>query len=398
MRITRLLTTLISASWGETDPYWKGGNIKTSAIVTVETDEGVTGVGETLLGYFAPEVVPAVVDYYAPLLVGRDPDDIAALWRAMFQSSYFWGRTGAALSVISAIDIALWDIRAQVAGKPLHAVLGSLARDRQPIYASGGGSLWPIERNIEKVQAYAALGYRAAKIAIGSGLNVTWDPLMGHRWHVPATDRLIELEAEKWRSLRSAMGPEFELITQSAGLTPWTLAHAIRFAEAVAPAHLLFYEEPLRYDRPSDYAELRHRSVTPIAGGESLSGVAEFQQFLEAGAFDVVQPDLTYVGGISVGLKIATLAEAHGVRVAFHVGGSMGPGFAASLHLSLITPHALILEQPPAAAAVQAALCRFPIGLTEGCIDAPAIPGLGVTMSADESARFPFVPGTGERN
>lgn len=398
MKITQLGTSLISASWGETDPYWRGGNVKSSAIVTVDTDESITGVGETLIGYFAPEVVPAMVDYYAQLLIGRDPDDIDDLWRTMFKSSYFWGRSGAALSIISAIDIALWDIRAQVAGKPLHALLGSLARDRQLMYASGGGSLWPLERNVDKVQAYAALGYRGAKIAIGSGLNVTWDPLAGHRWQLPATDMLVELEGEKWRLLRAAMGPEFELITQSAGLTPWTLAHALRFAEAIAPARLLFYEEPLLYDRPSDYAELRRRSLTPIAGGESLSGLAMFQQFLDAGALDILQPDLTYVGGITVGLKVATLAEAHGLRVAFHVGGSFGPGFAASLHLSLVTPNAMILEQPPAAARVQAAMCRFPISMTDGCIDAPTIPGLGVSMSADDAKQFAFVPGTGERN
>lgn len=398
MKITSVRTALITVEWGRTDPYWNGGNLKSSAIVEVTTDEGLTGIGETLLGYFAPETVPALVDYYVPLLVGRDPDDIEGLWRAMYQSSYFWGRHGAAMSVISGIDIALWDIRAKAAGRPLHAIIGSLARSEQLVYASGGGSLWPLERNVEKVLAYRDLGYQAAKVAIGSELNVSWDPLLGHRWDLPPTDRLVELEAEKWRTLREAVGDEFELLTQSAGMTPWKLSHVIRFAEAMAPAHLLFYEEPMAYERPADYAELRRRSTTPIAGGESLSGVAMFQQFLAAGAFDIVQPDLTHVGGITVGLRVAQLAEAHGVRMAFHVGGSLGPGFAASLHLSLVAPHAVILEQPPGAVDALERMCTFPLDLTDGRMAVPQTPGLGVELTSEIEREFPFVPGTGERN
>jgi L-alanine-DL-glutamate epimerase-like enolase superfamily enzyme len=397
VKITEVRTSLISTRWGVEDPYWNGGDVKSSALVLIETDEGIRGIGESLLGYFAPETVPPLVDYYAPLLVGRDPDDIDGLWRQMFKSSYFWGRTGAAMSVISAIDIALWDIRAQRAGRPLYSIVGTLARSSQLIYASGGGSLWPLERTVEKVQAYADLGYRAAKVAIGSAFNVSWDPLMGHRFELPTTDRLVELEAEKWRRLRDAMGQDFELLTQSSGPTPWTLAHAIRFAEAMAPAHLLWYEEPFVYERLHDYQRLRARSSTPIAGGESFSGVQTFQQFLEAEAFDIIQPDLTYVGGITVGLKIAALAEAYGTPVAFHVGGSFGPGFAASLHLSLVTPHVLILEQPPAAAGVQAALCTFPLTLKAGSIEAPLVPGLGVALTPEIERRFAFVPGSGER-
>ena len=140
MKIVRVETHLLTADWGAVDPYWDGGPQKSTALVRVVTDDGESGVGESLLGYFLPEAVGTFVDYFAPLLVGEDPRDTEKLWQRMFKSSFYWGRKGAGLAVLSAIDIALWDLKAQAAGVPLYRLLGGLARDRILAYASGGGS------------------------------------------------------------------------------------------------------------------------------------------------------------------------------------------------------------------------------------------------------------------
>ena len=132
--------------------------------------------------------------------------------------------------------------------------------------------------------------------------------------------------------------------------------------------------------------------------GESLSGIWEFEQLLEAGAVDIGQPDVTYCGGITAGLAIVALARAHHARVAFHLGGSFGPGMAASLAPSLVVPECFILERVPATAEVQKDLCAWPLELVDGDFLAPTVDGLGVDVTDEHLKRYKFVPGTGERN
>ena len=398
MKITRLETHLLTADWTGTDPYWDGGTHKSTALVRVITDDGLTGIGESLLGYFLPEAVPTFVDYFAPLLIGEDPRDTEALWERMYKSSFYWGRKGAGLAVLSAIDLALWDIKAQAADVPLYRLLGGLARDRILVYASGGGSMPTLDKTVQKVQTYAGLGYCAAKIAIASGTHRTYDDRMGNTYGRVPTSQLADLAGEKFRVLREAMGPEFELMTQSAGMVPFSLREAVRMAEAIAPYGLLFYEEPMVYENLSGFVNLRNVTRVAIAGGESLSGLNEFESLLAAGAVDIVQPDVTYCGGITAALRIIAVARAHHARVAFHLGGSFGPGFAASLHLSLATKDAVILERVPATAQVQADLCAWPLELVDGRFAAPPVNGLGVELTDEHLRRYRFVPGTGERN
>ena len=398
MKIARLETHLLTADWTGTDPFWDGGSHKSTAVVRVITDDGRVGVGESLLGYFLPEAVPVFVEYFAPLVVGEDPRDTEALWERMYKSSFYWGRKGAGLAVLSAIDIALWDLKAQAADVPLYRLLGGLARDRILVYASGGGSMPTLDETVRKVQTYAGLGYGAAKIAIASGAHRGYDARLGNLYRRLPTSQIAELAGEKFRVLRETMGPEFELLTQSAGMVPFALRETVRMADAVAPYGLLFYEEPMVYENLAGYVNLRHSTRVSIAGGESLSGLNEFETLLAAGAVDIVQPDVTYCGGITAALRIVAVARAHHARIAFHLGGSFGPGMAASLHLSLATRDAIILERVPATTQVQADLCDWPLELVDGHFVAPDVLGLGIGLTDEHLRRYRFVPGTGERN
>src|SRR2546428_4255130 len=116
MLITDVRTHLLTARWAD-DPYFPP-QLHSTAFIEIFTDAGMTGIGETILGYFAPDAVEPIVNFYKPLLIGKDPERINSLWERLYVSSIYWGRTGAALSVLSAIDIALWDLKAKAAGAP----------------------------------------------------------------------------------------------------------------------------------------------------------------------------------------------------------------------------------------------------------------------------------------
>src|SRR4026208_999594 len=136
MKITDLHTHLMTSRC-EDDPF-NASQLHSAALVQISTDEGTSGLGETIVGYFAPETVPALVDFYRPMLVGRDPRRINQLWDLLWTSSIYWGRSGAAISVLSAIEMALWDLKAKALRVPLYELLGGLARETLPFYCSGG--------------------------------------------------------------------------------------------------------------------------------------------------------------------------------------------------------------------------------------------------------------------
>ena len=179
MRITDVESVLFTALWGDDPAFPRVPH--SAAFVRVHTDEGLVGIGEPLLGYFIADAVPPLVDFFRPLLVGRDPAAIKALWREMYAAAVFWGRAGAGLSVIGGIEMALWDLRGKALGVPVVDLLGGKAREQVPLYASGGPSLWPPERTVEKVLFYRDRGYRAAKVSTGYYIEEDVSDAQGQR-------------------------------------------------------------------------------------------------------------------------------------------------------------------------------------------------------------------------
>ena len=286
---------------------------------------------------------------------------------------------------------------------PVWQLLGGLSRDRIRVYASGGGSIWPFEETLAKVRIYEGLGYRAAKVGTGFSIRPPVGDASDTAWQrtpPPSTAAIAELEGEKFRVLREGMGRDFELAVdghQGARAYPYGLTHALRIAQALEPLGLLFFEEPLSYLDRRQYAQLRARTTVPIAGGESLSGIHEFNDYIDGEALDMVQPDISYVGGIGVTRLILDQAGERGLSAGIHTGGAVGPAFAASLHLSVAHPSAIILEQVPAATPVQRALISDSLDLVDGCLVAPTAPGLGVELSEEYIRTHPVPSGHAER-
>ncbi|MFN8621492.1 MAG: mandelate racemase/muconate lactonizing enzyme family protein [Chloroflexota bacterium] len=412
MRVTDVRTLLFTAPWTG-DPAWvqneaftdAGAFRRTSALVLVETDEGITGLGETVMGYFRAEVVPPLVDGFRDALVDRDlaldPTQPERCYDELAQRSLWWGRTGIGMSVLGAVEMALWDIAGKAAGRPVHALLGGAAFSRLPVYASGGTGSWPVERTVEQVRRYADLGFRAFKIGTGfDGRPGTLPrgivkPPYG-TWYAATTPLRVEDEVAKFGALRDAFGKDVELATDSHAVQVrehWTRKTALALAHALEPFDLLFYEEPLRYDDPEGYADLRRRTRVPIAGGECLTGLDEFRRWLELDALDDVQPDAAHCGGITVTHRVAELAEARHVGLLVHTGASVGPGLMANVHVAFASANSRAIELALAPDNIRRELLVEPLALVDGFVAPPTAPGLGVTLPPDLLERFPWQPG-----
>ena len=215
-------------------------------------------------------------------------------------------------------------------------------------------------------------------------------------WHATQTAQRVADEHEKFRALREAVGPEIELATDSHAVQvrgPWGRRDALALARAIEEFDLLFYEEPLRYDDPDGYAELRRQTRIPIAGGESLTGVGEFQDWFRRGALDIAQPDATHVGGIGPCLRVAQAAADHHAGLIVHTGAAIGPGLMANLHVAFASANARFVEYAVAPDNVRAEMLAEPVRLDDGFVRLPTAPGLGVELRPDFVERHPFRPG-----
>src|SRR5688572_29760988 len=269
MKITDVRTTLLTGPCTN-DPFLREARkLRSAAFIEVLTDGSHTGVGETYAGYFCPEAVPAIVDFFKPILIGQTVDDIPELWRRMYQCGNFWCRVGLGAIVLNGIEAALWDLKGKLFGLPVHALLGGARHERLPCYATGGPSNYPQERLAQKLDHYFGLGFRGIKVGAGS-----FDPAKG--WYMPTTAaEAADFEGDKFAFLRKRAGADAWLMLDghmgnSPGAT-WTVDIARAVADAVEPHGLTFFEEPLHYTDPWGYAELCRATSVPIAGGECLT-------------------------------------------------------------------------------------------------------------------------------
>lgn len=364
--------------------------VSSSALVRVLTDEGEYGLGDPLTAYHAPEAIPAIIDFYKQELIGEDPRRISYLHRKMYSASLFWGRSGIALSAISAIDNALWDLKAKLLGVPLYDLLGGLANDRVQVYATGANCVQPLSETIAVIKDYIRDGFTAFKL----GVNY-----LGQPYGSLPSDAQVRQEAEKFAAMREAVGPDIEIIidgAQGAMANPWSRKMALQIARTMEPHRILFFEEPLPYNDPEGYAMLRDNTATPIGGGESLLGLYDFANYFRLGALDIAQPDPGYHGGITEVLRIVAAAESHGVGIVQH-NPSLGAGVMFGLHIAFARHSCRLIELLPVRTELQMALLADPLTVVNGHLLPPTAIGAGLIWNDELPRMFPFIPGSGER-
>jgi L-alanine-DL-glutamate epimerase-like enolase superfamily enzyme len=308
--------------------------------------------------------------------VGRDPMENVAIWRAIKASTWWYGYLGGPASfALSAIDIALWDLKGKLLGQPLVNLLGGAHRSRLPAIASTHAFNESIEYEAERHGRYVRdEGYQGVKVGMGK----RGDARLGYD---------IRRDVDFVRLLREAIGPDAMLMMDRGQSLPWTVADAIRRTNAFEEHGLTWIEEPLEPTDIQGFRKLRPHVKTLIATGEREWTARGFKQFIETGIVDVVGCDVGRAEGITGVLKVIELVEANDVWFNSHAWSS-AVNTAASLALSAITSRCLLQELKPDANPMQHELVDEPFKQTGGWIDVPTKPGLGVEPREDVLAKY----------
>ena len=339
------------------------------SLIAVHTDAGITGYGSVFTN---GGLVAAALKVLEPIYRGENALEPERVSDALHQHTFWMGRGGTLTHAISGIDIALWDILGKAVGQPVGRLLGGTYRRKVKPYCS---LLMERPEAMGAVVAkYRALGFRAFKIG--------WGPF-GRTSDRKRDEAIV-------RAAREAAGSENRLFVDagaSDAYWPNGLKWALNTAEMLKDYDIGWFEEALKPDALDDFCALRRQSLVPIAGGEVLTRRQSFIPWLTRGAFDIVQPDVTKVGGISEQRRIAWLAYDFGVKYIGH-GWNTALGVAADLQMAAAFPDADLVEFIGGSPYVDG-ITERPFALdTEGNLEIPALPGLGVSLDREKLARY----------
>jgi galactonate dehydratase len=367
MRITAVETYVLGTSW------------RNLIFVRVQTDEGLSGVGEATVQNREEAVLAYVQAAARRYVIGSDPFDIEDLWLRMYRDDYWRGGVVQTTS-ISAIEVACWDIVGKAAGLPVYKLLGGRAHDRIKCYAN---AWYTVERQpeefAERAKAVVAMGYKALKV----------DPFGAGFYELDRTERLRSIELVE--AIRGAIGPEVELFIEGHGrFSPQT---AIELARDLEPFDPGWFEEPVPPENLRALKQVKESTRIPIATGERLFTRFAYPELFRLGAADVIQADLIHAGGILEMKKIAAMADAHYRLMAPHNANSP-VCTAASVHFAFTTTNFKIQETFDEFTDdwVWDALPGAPRP-RGGYYDPPEAPGLGIELNLDVIEEHPYQPG-----
>jgi len=360
----------------------------------VHTDEGIAGLGEVGMAYGtgAPAAGPMILALGERFVLGRDPFCTDSIWESMLRRS-FWAEGGGPVifGAMSAIDAALWDIKGRALGQPVHRLLGAETPKPLRCYASQLQFDWADD---VRFLADPALYREAAARALAEGYDcVKVDPIMvtpdgtravGLRGiFTPAERKMFRARME---AVRDGLGDEADIIIELHSFT--STAGALQIAELAQDLDILFLEEPTHYNSTNAHLAAARKSPIPLATGERLYTRWGFLEYLEAGAVDMIQPDIGLVGGISEGYKIAHLAHAFDVGVQAHICGSP-LATAIGLQLEAAIPNFEIHEHHTyALKACNRDLFEEDLQPSGGRFTVPAAPGFGMTLRAEAEQKM----------
>jgi L-rhamnonate dehydratase len=340
-------------------------------LVRLHTDEGLVGIGEADTSPYVAYVITdmpsshAVARGLAGLLLGEDPLQIRRLWDVMFAGTYHYGRDGAALHAISAVDMALWDIAGKAAGRPISDLLGGRRAEQVAVYASEVMPGTPEE--------VSELGGRAVREGFRA-LKLGWGPLGAD------IGRDVDLVA----AARQAIGPDRRLMID--GGMAYSVQRAREFCRRCEAFDLSWFEEPFDADDIASYRRLSDTVAIRIACGEAHSTLRPFWRLIDEAQVDVLQPDLGRCGGFTVAAAVARLAEAANVDVVPH-SFSTDVLLAASLQFAAVQGRERLVEYPVSASARIGTIITEPLQPRDGVITVPRRPGLGIELDEDEIER-----------
>ena len=341
---------------------------RTLLLCRIRCEGGLEGWGEA----FGPALIhKATIDrFYEPILKGKSPFDSGIIWEALYNRLRDHGQKGLSIEAMSAVDIALWDLKGKATGMPVWALLGGKARERLQPYATGlyrRGGPEEIKQLAIEAATYAAQGFRGVKVKIGFGPD----------YDVAAV-----------RAVREAIGEEIALMVDANHA--YNASSAIQVGRLIEKYRITWFEEPVPPEDIAGYREVKAALSIPVAGGEAEFTRYGFNHLLQERAVDILQPDCTVTGGISEFQKIVTLATIHNIQVVPHVWGS-AVAVSAGLHCAFalpdfppcLYPPEVMLELDQTANIFRSNLNLNPVAVENGYIYAPTAPGLGVEVDIE---------------
>ena len=343
-------------------------NGRNNFFVVVDTDEGISGVGEAGLSW-RDLAVAGALEHMKPMLLGQDPFRTEHLWQLLFRCGFFPAQR-VVTSAISAIDIALWDIKGKALGVPVYQLLGGRVRDRVVCYPHNGPSNGRIDELIESCRKSVEQGWKFLRWGQPYDESGVFEP-----------GRSVSQAIEQMREVRATFGDDVEITLDVH--TRLDYPESVRLCRAAEEFHPYFIEDPLRCENHDSYRQLRAHTAVPLAVGEQYSSKWEFRQLIEEELLDYARIDLCIAGGITEAKKIAGWCETHYIRIAPH--NPLGPvSAAACLHLDLSSPNFGVQELPLMPGTAYTDVFPVQIEWKDGYLLPPERPGLG--MEFDRSA------------
>lgn len=371
-----------------------GRNFVTLKIIT---EDGLTGVGDATLNGREKAVVSYLQDHCIPALIGKDPRNIEDLWHYFYRGVY-WRRGAVTMAALSAIDVALWDLKGKALGAPVYDLLGGRSRDRVRVYSHASGG--DVNEALEQVSRLSEAGYDAIRVQAGvPGLERTYGIAKGGESYEPAqpgvaeehawdTQKYLRFVPKLFEAVRDKFGPDLHLLHDvHHRLTP---IEAARLGKALEPFDLLWLEDPVAAELQESLRWVRRHTTTPIAIGEVFNTGYDSTTLITEQLIDYLRMPPSHGGGITHAKKVAAFAAFYHVQTGFHGATDLSPvALSAALHLDLNLNNFGIQEympHPPEASEVFATRYRF----DRGAFELDDTPGLGVEVNETAAEKFPY--------
>jgi L-alanine-DL-glutamate epimerase-like enolase superfamily enzyme len=358
----------------EAYPVW--GGQRNYMFVVVDTDEGIYGVGEA--GLTGRELaVMGAIEHFKPLLSGQDPARIGYIWQVLFRGGFFPAQR-VLTAAISAIDIALWDIKGKALGVPVYDLFGGRVRDKVVCYPHNEGHGQEVAPLIESCLRTRAEGWKFVRWGL---------PQMGQ---ILEPRQAVQMALRQFKAVREAVGNEVEIVFDVH--TRLDLPDALWLCQEVEPFRPFFIEDPLRCENPDSFKTLRPRTTVPLAAGEQFSSKWEFRPLIENEWIDYARIDLCIAGGLTEAQKIAGWCETHYIKLALH--NPLGPvSTAACLQLNLACPNVGVQEQPRRPGTTLVEVVPVQPEWEDGYLLPSTRPGLGIEFDREAAKKHPFKMG-----
>lgn len=366
----------------------------------IETSDGLTGIGDATLNGRELAVVGYLQDHVIPALIGRDPRNSEDIWQYLYRGVY-WRRGSVTMTAIAAVDMALWDIKAKMAGMPLYQLLGGASRTGVMVYGHANGR--DLEETADEVARYREMGYKAIRAQSGvPGLDEAYGVGKGKLYYEPAdkgrvaketlwdTPKYLNYAPKLFEKLRERFGFEIELLHDvHHRLTP---IEAARLGKSLEPYRLFWIEDPTPAENQEAFRLIRQHTVTPIAVGEVFDSIHDCHQLIKEQLVDYIRSTVLHAGGITHLRRIADLAALYHVRTGCHGATDLSPvTMGSALHFDLWVPNFGVQEYMRHSPETDAV---FPHAYTfdDGYLHPGEAPGHGVDIDEALAAKYPYDP------